>query len=168
MLQRIQRGVAGPLPANRVRQRGGLAVTIIARAVAMAFANFRRRGRGSVAGGESAHPAARAVGDVAIDSKTFSAYASGVSGKSADASAPGANRGATARPPAGEAAPGGVARDQPGPEPVQGARRFHPRRFAARRREKNQTAAAARAFKTATASWERSRVLPDQRGRSLR
>src|SRR5215510_4566463 len=168
MLQRIQRGVTGTLSANRHRQRGGSANKIIARAVEMAFANVRRRGRISVACGESAHPAARAVGDDAIDSKSFSAYASGVSGFTADASAPGANRGATARLPRGEAAPGGVDRDQPGPEPVQVARRFHPRRFAARRREKNQTAAAARAFKTATASWERSGALPDQRGRSLR
>src|SRR5262249_2573392 len=168
MLQRIQRGVTGTLSANRLRQRAGLANEIIARAVEMAFANLRRRGRVCVAGSESAHPAARAVGNAAIDSKTFSAYASGVSGFTADARAPGANRGATARPPQGEAAPGGVDSDQPEPEPVQGARRFHPRRFAARRREKNQTAAAARAFKTATASWERSRALPDQRGRSLR
>src|SRR5262245_59353943 len=166
MLQRIQRGVTGTLPANRLRQRDGLANKIIARAVEMAFASIRRRVSGPVAGGEYAHPATRAAGDAAIDSNTFSAYASGVSGKSAGASAPGANRGATARPPKGEAAPGGVDSDQPGPEPVQGARRFHPRRFAARRREKNQTAAAVRAFKTATASWERSRALPDQRGRS--
>src|SRR5215813_4603109 len=135
MLQRIQRGVTGTLPANRLRQRGGLANKIIAHAGEMAFANVLRRSRGSVAGGESAHPATRAVGDAAIDSNTFSAYASGVSGKSADASAPGANRGATARPPTREAAPGGVDSDQPEPEPVQGARRFHPRRFAARRRE---------------------------------
>src|SRR5499426_3660295 len=134
----------------------------------MAFAAFRRRRRVAVVSGQRAHPAPPADRVAAIESNTFSAYASGVSGNSADASAPGANRGATARPHTGEAAPGGVAHDQPEPEPVQGARRFHPRRFAARRREKNQTAAAARAFKTATASWERSRALPDQRGRSLR
>src|SRR5262245_50191767 len=131
MLQRIQRGVTGTLSANRLRQRGGLANKIIARAVEMAFANVLRRGRGSVAGGESVHPAARAARDAAIDSNTFSAYASGVSGKSADASALGANRGATVRLPTGAAAAGGVDRDQPGPEPVQGARRFHSRRFAA-------------------------------------
>src|SRR5262249_11966984 len=135
MLQRIQRGVTGTLSAARLRPRGALANKFIARAVEMAFANVRRRGRGAVAGGESAHPAARAVGDAAIDSNTFSAYASGVSGFTADASAPGAHRGATARPPTRDAAPRRVHRDRPGPEPVQGARRFHPRRFAARRRE---------------------------------
>src|SRR5262245_14261894 len=107
MFQRIQRGVAGPLQANRLRRRDGLANKIIASAVEMAFANVRRRGRVSVARGESDHTAAPADGVAAIESNTFSAYASGASGKSAGASAPGANRGATARPHTAEAAPGG-------------------------------------------------------------
>jgi len=75
-----------------------LANEIEGRAVEMAITALCQRSRVSIAYGGPVHPAEPTDRGDEIELYTFSACASGVSGKSADASAPGANYETDTRP----------------------------------------------------------------------